>query len=174
MTLPTHAEVTERDVIELLERAVAARGPKHKYPAKPTQRTNGAPIPFYGELNTLGDPYHALLTPEQQRDGVESGQCHYFATERDAALVKGVEVGTPMCIVGFVFAELGMNASDLGDRLNVGAGVEDVILSAQLEEVFTERAQTALAYAQEQQDGGLAWGPAVELTKRFLEQTAEE
>lgn len=174
MTLPTHAEVTERDAIELLERAVEARGPKHKYPAKPTQRTNGAPVPFYGELNTTGDPYHAGLTPEQKRDGVESGQCHYFATARDAALVKGVEPGAPMCIVGFVFAELGMDASDLGDDTNVAAGVEDVIRRLQLEEVFTERAQTALAHAQEQQDGGLAWGSAVELTKRFLEQTAEE
>lgn len=174
MALPTHHDtITGADALELLDQVVADRGAKHRYPTR-AQRKDGVPAAYFGEPIPSADWDFEELTPEQQRDASESGTCHYFATERDAALIKSVEVGAPMCIVGFVLAGLGMTAEDIGETLNVSSGIELLVESAQLGEVFDERAQLVLATAQEQQDGGLTWGDAVANARSFFEATAEE
>lgn len=158
--------ITADDAFELLDRAVAARGEKHRYPKKPSSKKDGRPVPFYGEAVTDIAATLDQLDEDQRRDLRESASCHYFATERDAKLAK-VEEAAPMCIVGFVLAELGLTADDLGQRLNTAAGIETVINDLQLEEFFDPRARSILAMAQEQQDGGLTWGQAVAATRDF-------
>jgi hypothetical protein len=172
MTLPTHDVITADEVLDLLDAAVEARGAKHRYPAKPGRANKVEP--FYGEPMSqavVDGPINGR-TPEQDQDFRESVACHYFATERDAGLVKGVEVGAPMCIVGFVLDALGMEVTDLVPQHNIGSGINAVALDLNLP--FDDRAITVLEVAQEQQDGGLTWGDAVKHAREFAERTAEE
>lgn len=143
--------ITADDAFNLLDRAVAERGEKHRYPKAAVANKDGSPKVFHGD----------------ERDRIESSQCHYFATERDAKLIKGVEVNAPMCIVGWVFDALGVDRSDLGHWNNIQTGVEGVIENLQLTEFFDDRAVGILAMAQEQQDGGLTWGQAVQVARNY-------
>lgn len=161
--------ITADDVLELLDKAVEDRGEKYRYPKKPVSWKN----PYYGEQ----------ITDEQLRDGVihtkdekqdldleESGTCHYFATERDAALVKGIDEGAPMCIVGWVFDALGYQPDDLDRFSNIG--MDAWRAAAKIAEVrpelgrFDKEALDILTDAQSEQDTGVPWGAARDVARR--------
>lgn len=148
--------ITETDAAELLDDAVADRGAKHKYPVARRAENKIDPAPFYGDL----------------RDETEDANCHYFATERDAGLIKKVEQGQPMCIVGWVLDAIGITPADIGQDLNTKAGVDLLIDNLQLEDYFDRGAIDLLSLAQEQQDGGAAWGDAVATAKAYRAETS--
>lgn len=149
--------ITETDAAELLGDAVADRGAKHKYPVIRQDAAPDGPAQFYEDF---------------KEDLDEHGACHYFATERDAGLIKKVEQDQPMCIVGWVLDAIGITPADIGHRLNTTAGVDALIDNLQLGDNFDEGAIALLALAQEQQDGGAAWGDAVATAKAYRAETS--
>lgn len=79
--------------------------------------------------------------------------CTYFS--EDAA---------PACIVGHVFARLGLTAEDLQYN-NEGTGVEDAVLGLQVHHPdfhVTDDAIAVMAAAQDAQDSRFTWGKALE------------
>lgn len=162
--------ITADDVLTLLDAAVEDRGEKYRYPKKPLSWK----VPYYGPAITDDQvlPSGALdgLDELQEVDAEESGSCHYFATERDAGLSKGIEAGAPMCIVGWVLNALGYRQDDMDRFTNIGASAEKAVdrVTASRPGLgrFAAEAVDVLANAQSEQDGGTTWGGARDVARR--------
>lgn len=160
--MPITEEIDRDRALELLHEAVEDRGANHRYPSRKT-----------GPLDATGEPAVVLGVVEEYDYGTvdldrqEAASCHYFATERDAALVKNVAEGAPMCIVGWVLDRLGVTPDELSRDDNIAAGFEHLVAYNDWSDWFTHDAARVLAVAQEQQDGGLPWGQAVQVAESW-------
>lgn len=93
------------------------------------------------------------------------GACVYFGT--------GVDGYVPACIVGHVLARKGLTFEDLGGdaiygSMNAGCGV-DILLQRGVLTVDHDVTAKLLAWAQEDQDTGIAWGAAVKNARERVE-----
>lgn len=80
----------------------------------------------------------------------ETGLCVYFAKD-----------GAPACVVGHLFADLGVEAEDLDESENADQTVNMLVGSGRLE-LTDERTVGFLSSIQRHQDRGVTWGDALE------------
>lgn len=82
-----------------------------------------------------------------------SGVCRYFADD-----------GSPSCIVGYVFAKHGIQPDQLvkqSTQRNLNENAAVGLLRDEGLITCDDATATLLAYAQDEQDNGHSWGPAV-------------